>query len=163
MIAAARSMKRLMLLLALALPASGSLSGCSWIFVKPLPDGYRPGDDAHCTTSRTAPVVDTILATTNLVSAAYVASEDKVTNKGTAVALSLAAGGLWFGSAIYGYLHTSDCEAAKADEDGTPHHSRRPLAVTPAFPRPSAVASAGKPAPQQDSSDEPGVRPDPAP
>jgi hypothetical protein len=110
-------MKRLALLLTLALPTTGSMAGCSWIFVEPLPASYEPGDHAHCTTNRTAPIVDSIFTTTNLAATAYVASEDNVANKGTVVAVVLAAAGLWFGSALYGYLHTSDCAAAKADED----------------------------------------------
>ena len=97
------------------------MAGCSWIFVDPLPASYAPGDHAHCTTDRTAPVVDTLFTITNLASTAYVASEDTVANKGTVVGVGVAAAGLWFASALYGYVHTSDCVAAKADEDGRPH------------------------------------------
>jgi len=109
-------MKRLAFFLAMLLPTSSSLSGCSWIFVQPLPPRYERGDPTNCTTNRAAPVIDTILTLTNVGSAVYVAGEDNVANKNTAVTLGLLVGAMWFSSAIYGYGKTSECEDALADD-----------------------------------------------
>src|SRR3954471_8739765 len=96
------SMKRLALCLAMLLPISSSLSGCSWIFVQPLPPRHESGDRTACTTNRAAPVIDTILTLTHVTSAIYVAGQDNVTNKGPAVTAGLLVGAMWLSSAIYG-------------------------------------------------------------
>jgi hypothetical protein len=122
------------LLVLLPVLASSSLSGCSWLFVQPLPANYERGEPTNCTTSRAAPVVDTLLTLTNVGSAVYVAGQDNVTNKGTAVTAGLLVGALWFSSAIYGYSKTSDCAAAMED-DAPPPRYRRPVTRRPAARR----------------------------
>jgi hypothetical protein len=113
--------------------ACGSSSGCSWIFVQPLPAHYERSDSVNCTTNRAAPILDTIFTLTNVVSAVYVAGQDNVTNKGTAVGLGLAVAGLWLSSAIYGYSKTSECEAAMEDDAPAPRY-RRPVVQRPIVP-----------------------------
>jgi hypothetical protein len=85
------------------------LPGCSWLFVDRLPEDRHSHRDYDCTTSRTAPVVDTILTATNVASAIYVANQDNVKNKGPAVMLGLSVAAIWASSAVYGYRATSEC------------------------------------------------------
>ncbi|MDB4981036.1 MAG: hypothetical protein JWM82_1788, partial [Myxococcales bacterium] len=102
---------------ALGLAALALSPGCSWLFVTPLEQ--HPAGRRTCTTNVAAPVLDTLFATTNVVSALYVASADGVTNKGQAVTLGLSVATLWALSAGYGYSKTSEC-AAWYGEDRTP-------------------------------------------
>jgi hypothetical protein len=140
-------MRRPAVRLALLLTISGSWSGCSWLFVKPLPDRYERGDSADCTDSVTAPVIDTLFTLTNVGSAVYVAGQDNVTNKGAAVTAGLAVGALWLSSAIYGYSHTSECREAKDDTEYRPaHHYVRPRAPAIRYqPAPSSEPSVALP------------------
>jgi hypothetical protein len=140
-------MKRLGLLLALILPGAGSSSGCSWLFVQPLPDRYERGDFSNCTTSVAAPVIDTLFTLTNVGSSIYVAGQDNVTNKGAAVTAGLLVGALWLSSAIYGYSHTSDCRAAKEEADDRPSPHARPRAPPPPGAGYRGPAPSGPPAP----------------
>lgn len=163
-------MKRLGLLLAFILPTTGSLSGCSWLFVKPLPDRYERGDFADCTTNVAAPVIDTLFTATNVASAVYVAGQDNVTNKGTAVTAGLLVGALWLSSAIYGYSHTSECRDAKEEGDYRParHHVQpwapavRKQQPAPAGEPSVTVPPSGPTAPgQQEDDDDPTARRNP--
>jgi len=92
------------------------LPGCSWLFVDRLPEDHHSHRDYDCTTSRTAPVVDTILTATNVASAIYVASLDNVKNKGPAVMLGLSVAAIWASSAVSGFHATSQCREAKEDD-----------------------------------------------
>jgi len=143
-----------------------------------LPAHYERSDSVNCTTNRAAPVIDTIFTLTNVVSAVYVAGQDNVTNKNTAVGLGLAVAGLWLSSAIYGYSKTSECEAAMDDDAPAPRYRRpvaqRPVAApavpsdnwapsvtvapTAAPPPPAQPTTPGSPAQQQDG-DDPGAPP----
>jgi hypothetical protein len=132
--------------IALAILALSSTAGCSWIFVQPLPPehGY---DYQPCTSSRVAPVIDTLFAITNVVSALYVGTRDNVTNKGTSVTLGISVATLWALSAGYGYSHTAECdEAHEFDERGyhAPPHLRAPSQYYPQ-PPPRLVAPPGSP------------------
>jgi hypothetical protein len=157
-------MKRLAFCLAILLPLSSSLSGCSWIFVQPLPPRYERGDRTDCTTNRAAPVIDTILTLTNVGSAVYEAGQDNVANKGAAVTAGLLVGALWFSSAIYGYSKTSECEDAMADDE--PRGYSRPRTHLRPVP-PGVGGPAGMPADRQPAWDSPAVvvpaAPPPAP
>jgi len=151
-------------LILIPLLATGlSASGCSWIFVQPLHTD-DPGKYPHCTTSRVAPAIDTVFTATNLGSVLYVAGEDNVKNKGASIAVGLSVATLWLSSAIYGYSHTSECEAALEDDDQPryrpPHHGYVP--PRPAWTPPPA---AGPPVPapaQAPDGDVPGGGPSPA-
>jgi hypothetical protein len=130
----------------LAILSLSSTAGCSWIFVQPLPPehGY---DYQPCTSSRVAPVIDTIFTITNVASALYVGTRDNVTNKGTAVTFGLSVATLWGLSAGYGYSHTAECEAAhEIDERG--YHAPPHLGAPPRYypqPPPHVVAPPGSP------------------
>jgi hypothetical protein len=162
------------LVVALALAAVATTSGCSWIFVQPLREERGRGDYIDCTTNRAAPVLDTIFTLTNIASAIYVASENNVTNKGTAVTLGLSVAALWALSAGYGYSHTSECEEAMEGSGRSyyppprvrprPQYYPPPPPPTAAPPPPEVVVPpAGTPgappsppaAPQRQDNDEP--------
>jgi hypothetical protein len=154
-------------------------SGCSWLFVQPLPESYDRRDYPVCTSSRTGPVLDTLFALTNTASAIYVAGENNVTNKNAAVTLGLGVAALWTASAVYGYSHTSECDAAKEDRGrgyyappaglrARPQYYPQPPPVQGAVPAPPidgtapAPAGASTPAPagsQQQDNDDPRDRP----
>ncbi len=129
------------------------LAGCSFIFIQPPheDDGYRRV--TTCTTSPVAPIIDTIFTLTNFGSAAYVASENNVTNKGTAVAAGLAVGALWLSSAIYGYYNTNRCSELQTGDDERPY--RGPVHTTgsgwggPVAPRRAPPPPAPPPAPAE--------------
>jgi hypothetical protein len=129
-----------------------SSSGCSWLFVQPLPPNYERGDDSNCTTSRVAPVIDTIFTATNLASAIYVSGQNNVANKGSAAALGTSVAILWLSSAIYGYRSTSACEDALDDVRPSYSRPRLRLQAPPASGSPSVTFTAPWP---RDSSPEP--------
>jgi len=153
-------MKRLAFFLAVLLPIGSSLSGCSWLFVQPLPPRFERGDRPACTTNRAAPVIDTILTLTNVGSAVYVAGQDNVTNKGTAVTAGLLVGALWFSSAIYGYSKTSECEDSLADDEPV-RYGRPPIRLR--APPPGIGGPAGAPAERPATWDTPTVTLSPPP
>jgi len=93
------------------------LPGCSLLFVDRLPENYHSRRKYDCTTNRTAPVVDTIFAATNVASAIYVAGQDNIKNKDSAVMLGLSLAAAWVSSAVYGYRATSECIEAKEADD----------------------------------------------
>lgn len=143
-----------------------SSPGCSYLFVTPPHEDYGGRVIGDCTTNRAAPVIDTIFVTTNVLSAVYVAGEDNVTNKGTAVGLGLSVAALWLSSAIYGYYNTSRC--SELLEDDSPYSRplpRRPVArptwqpMPPPAPPPAPPAS--PPPPEAAPADE--VTPPPPP
>lgn len=106
------------------LPISG---GCSYIFVTPpRTEGYGIEVAADCTSNSVAPVIDTLLTSSNLISTLYVANESNVTNKSQAVGVGLLASGFWLSSAIYGFYNTSRCTALRDGDEG-PY--RRPARV----------------------------------
>jgi len=95
-----------------------SSPACSYLFVTP-PRENRQVRDESCTTNPLAPANDTLLASTNVVSALYVASEDNVRNKGAAVGIGLGVAASWISSAVYGFYNTDQCrELIEADADG---------------------------------------------
>lgn len=160
-----------------------SSPACSFIFVTPPHEDYGGRVSGDCTTNRAAPIIDTIFTTTNVLSAVYVAGQDNVTNKSTAVGVGLGVAALWLSSAIYGYYNTSRC--SELLEEDTPYsrpvpHSRRPVTTwqAPVRPAPSPAAAApgqagpadgapppvtGPGAPQNQDEEEPSQHPDPQP
>lgn len=136
-------------LLALFLVGVVPASGCSYLFVTPPHETYG-GHVSNCTTNRAAPVIDTIFAGTNVISAVYVAGENNVTNKETAVGLGLGVAAFWLSSAIYGYYNTSQCEALMSEDTMRPYYPppqpvRRRVWQPP--PPPPAAPPPGGPAP----------------
>jgi hypothetical protein len=158
------------LVAALGLAALSMTSGCSWIFVQPLREDRGRGEYIDCTTNRAAPVLDTIFTLTNIASVIYVAGQNNVTNKPSAVTLGLSVAALWALSAGYGYSHTSECEDAQERGGGShyppPHVRPRPQYYPQPPPQVYVPPPAGAPpadspppapgaAPQQQDNDEP--------
>jgi hypothetical protein len=89
--------------------------GCSFIFVRRPPSMHEPGIPLTCTTSHTAPTIDTMLAVGTGAGASLSALNDP-SQRGWTNALF---GGAWVGalaaSAIYGYVETNSCRAAQVD------------------------------------------------
>jgi hypothetical protein len=88
------------------------LSGCSWIFVTPPPADAGRGERVECTTSPAAPVVDTLLAASNVAGALYIAGT--VGNKATPTQNALVTTGLVWAivyttAAVHGYRATAAC------------------------------------------------------
>jgi hypothetical protein len=167
-------------LVVLVILSLSSTGGCSWIFVQPLRSDYDPRDYPNCTSSRTAPVFDTLFTLTNVASAVYVAGENNVTNKGAAVTAGALVATLWALSAGYGYIHTAECEDAQTERGrgyyAPPHLGARPQfypqpvpppRTAPAAPAPydspaaapQLPASSGPPRPQLEDNDEPRTTP----
>src|SRR5436190_7548966 len=128
------SAARAAVLLAVALAAT---SGCSWLFVQPLPADHSPYQRATCTTNRTAPVLDTIFTITNLAAVIYVLGQDHIDNKGSRVGFGLSVASLWGMSAGYGYSKTSECEEVANYEPRYQPVRPRPRLVP--VPRPAAA------------------------
>lgn len=158
-------------LLVLASTGLSVTAGCSWIFVQPLSDDHYSRGYIDCTSSRTAPVIDTLFAATNVASAIYVAGKDNVTNKGAAVTAGALVAGMWALSAGYGYGHTNECDAAKEEQSSGSYPLPRGFRARPQFyPQPPPVgaapplpgpASATIPAASPPPGGAPSVAPDP--
>lgn len=144
-------MKRLALLLSL----SYWLCGCSWIFLKPLPHDYRPGQRVDCTTSVGAPIADTLLAVSDIPGVVYAAetSNDKTSSATNAVvAGALIWTAIYLGSAIHGYSATAACREAMASDAGRPLYPRTRVRPSTAAPPPVVPPPPG-PVQQQDNDD----------
>ena len=106
-------------LLALTAAVGWGSCGCSFIFVKGPPSQPRQARVIDCTTSKVAPVLDsvfgglqvvrTVLATT--VSDSYY--QTAPISRGTDIGLGLAFTALFVGSAAYGIVETGQCADLK--------------------------------------------------
>lgn len=92
------------------------LGGCSWLFVNEAPEHHERMAYFECTSSKVAPVLDTVGAAIYGVQAAVIAgqSESSFHNPEVYVATSLAVALVDAASAMYGYRHTSRCADAKS-------------------------------------------------
>jgi len=106
-------------------------SGCSLLFVKPPLAGAEdsaPDPEMECTSSKVAPIFDTVFTGTNLLSAAVAATADdkagttssQPVSREASVALGLGFGALFLGSAIYGFATTSRCDRIHHGSAGAP-------------------------------------------
>jgi len=100
-------------------------SGCSYLFVTAPQGEGRYAVAGDCTSNVAAPVIDTILTSTNAFSTLYVAGQSNVKNQGQAIGVGLLATAFWLSSSIYGYYNTSKCAELRADEGPGPY--RRPV------------------------------------
>jgi hypothetical protein len=152
--------KRLALILPFLLATTGSLSGCSWIFVKPLPPNYQRGDRVDCTTSVAAPVADTLLALSNVAGVLFIAGTSGGQSNSTTNALVTSAlvwTGIYIGSAVHGYRATGACRDVLADDaDEAPLYPHPRVHARPLPPPPAQSPSAEPPG-------SPPVEPAPAP
>lgn len=136
-------------------------SACSLIFVKP-PEGSGRivRRDPNCTSSKVAPVLDTIFTGLQVLRTGLAASADKSVyenpdqplSREADIGLGVGFTALFLGSAIYGYANTSRCAALEDepidDEQDTDAEwsTDPPAATAPAAPAPSAPAAAPTPA-----------------
>ena len=114
-----RGAVRLRILLAGLTPLCG---GCSFTFMTSAPaDAARGQARPHvdCTTSYAAPIVDSVLATYELVGVGYAATRDDtdyarypITRK-TDMALGAGFAALFISSAVYGYVSAAHCRRVK--------------------------------------------------
>lgn len=136
-------------LLALAMAGLSLTSSCSWYFVRPPPADAASGEPLDCTTSRIPPMVDTLLALTDIGEAIYVGADAQATHKDAAVAVGLALASVWALSATYGYWKTNRCEdAIAAQRTGLPPAPLWGTSQPQFYPQPPpAPPSAGAPSP----------------
>ena len=106
-------------LVPLALP----LSGCSFLFVDAPPahpERYSTHSEMPCTSSKVAPIIDSVLAGYEVVrTATAVARSDDAydelpISRGADIGLGLGFLALFGASAAYGYVVTAQCSDAKA-------------------------------------------------
>jgi len=97
------------------------LSGCSWLLVEAPPPGHEHLRYFDCSTSRAAPIVDTVLGGLYGLTAVEMAVDRSGSGSGVpageTVTLVVVEAGLaaMFGvSAVYGYGTTAKCDDAKA-------------------------------------------------
>lgn len=126
-------------------------SGCSFLFVRGPPDAPPPGKAIHCSTSRVAPVLDSIFAGLEVARVGIDAASSDAQfqgapiNRGTDIALGAAFGVLFAVSAGYGFTTTDRCSRALHGEPA-PSEPTEPAepqqAVAPAAASASAVPTA---------------------
>jgi hypothetical protein len=94
------------------------LPGCSLLFVEGPPPGHQRLRYFDCTSSRLAPIVDTVFSAVyglgGVVQAADMADADVGGDVVPAVLVPLGLAALFGVSAAHGYATTSECEDAKA-------------------------------------------------
>jgi hypothetical protein len=108
------------------------LPGCSWIFVEGPPVGHERLRYFDCSTSRAAPIVDTVFGGLYGLAAVETAVGNGSDSASVTVPIVLveAAAAVVFGvSAVYGYGTTSKCDDAKE------RWARRVMAAPPPAPR----------------------------
>ena len=107
-----------------ALLFAASNASCSLVLVDGPPPPRPLAGQIECTTGRVAPIVDTVVAITQVLRIAYagIASDAEYDelglkiSRGWDVATGAALLGLFGTSAVVGYSRVSDCRKAKAEE-----------------------------------------------
>ena len=120
------------------------------MFVQPPRDDEVRRGVGSCTSAPIAPVLDSVLTITNLLSALYVATEKNATNKDAAVLLGVSFAAFWLSSAVYGFYETSRCSELESEDEAVLTSARSPVvalstvarAVPDSSPRPTGRASA---------------------
>lgn len=107
-----------------ALAAALLLQGCSFLFVDAPSPRYADAPRAQpvvCTTSVAAPVVDTVVATFEVVRTGFALGADDADyhnypiSRGADIAIGLGLTALFAGAAAYGYVNTSKCSDLKEE------------------------------------------------
>jgi hypothetical protein len=113
------------------------LQGCSYAFVNGPPDNYQQSPVFDCTTSKVAPVLDTLGAGYQIVRAGVAVAADEndyadyPISRGADIALGIGFATLLTASAIYGYSETLSCQDAKAERAAPPPALERgPMPMT---------------------------------
>jgi hypothetical protein len=104
-------------LLGVTLACAWLVSGCSFLFVTEAPAGHARLTSFECTTSKLAPVLDTVGAVAYGAEAAvFAASRDSSGGSSTETAMAaFGIAALATVSAVHGYRATSQCAQAKDD------------------------------------------------
>lgn len=105
-------------LLSLGLAILIFLPGCSWIFVKPARVDDHP--NPACSSSRAAPVLDTIQAVGNVIGVAALATMDDFENRNALIVSWILWAGIYTASAAYGYSNTSECVEGRSESYDRP-------------------------------------------
>jgi hypothetical protein len=101
---------------------AGLSCGCSVTFMSTAPSDAARGQarpHVDCTASYAAPVIDTVLATYQLVGVGYAATlddseyEDYPITRQTDMAIGAGFAALFAGSAVYGYVSAAHCRRVK--------------------------------------------------
>lgn len=114
------SLIRALILCSLQVPVLITLTGCSFLFVTaPDKELSRRPIDQDCTTTKAAPIIDTVFASLLLIgfsgrlaADAYFA-DNADESAGAAFFVDLASLGILTGSSIYGYATTASCSDIK--------------------------------------------------
>lgn len=150
---------------------------CSFIFVKAPPAAVEKlpiSEPVSCTTSKVAPIIDTLLGGYQVFRTGYALSRNEADYAGAPIGRNADIGfgvglaTLYFASSVYGYVVTGQCSEAKEvhervgpKPDGAPavpqtftfSPNRPPVAtkepeqVPPANPALESTADSGRPAP----------------
>jgi len=103
-------------LLALLTGLALATSGCSFVFVTPA----APPSRRDCTSSRVAPIADSVLGAYEVFRTGYAISapdelyEELGVPREADIAVGAGLTALFVGSAIYGYVKTAECERYEA-------------------------------------------------
>ena len=143
-------MKRAAALLMTILVAT---SGCSWLFVQPLHSEGESAPNLACTSSRAAPIADTLFMAGAFASTIHASWQENYSGQGLTVVAGATATTLFLLSMIGGYWNTGECEDAPRSLPG-PTPRRRPTGQLQVTHRPIPAVVA--PAPAAASEEEPG-------
>jgi hypothetical protein len=93
-----------------------------WIAFTLLLSTTKEPKPRECTSSRAAPIVDTLVGTYELVGAAVAAQsrdedyEGEIRTRQSDLLFGATLGALFMSSAIYGFVHTADCSNVKSEK-----------------------------------------------
>jgi len=138
-------------------------SGCSALFVRPLPENYQHMARVRCTRNTTAPVIDTLVAGLEAIRTAYAFGLSESDYNGmpltrsTDILVGASFVAVYGASAAYGFYATNKCREALDDDSPRPRSPVRPRrtivvpAPPPAEPAPPApevpAAASASPSP----------------
>jgi hypothetical protein len=114
----------------LMLLAGAASCGCSLTFVTPPPAAAAPGTarpHVECTTSNVAPILDSVVTGYEAFRVGFAALgpdsayRHSPIDRDADLALGLAFGAAFAGSAIYGFVSTARCRRIKQGPPATPH------------------------------------------
>ena len=141
-------------------------NGCSFLFVRG--PSAEPGRSVRdCTTSRLAPVIDTIFTGVQVLrlgidaAASDAAFQNAPINRGTDIGLGLGLGLLFGASAAYGYAATNKCERISHRSGSPPADANEPSETEPAETAPAETKKTDAPAPTSVSAAPPAETPKP--
>ena len=85
--------------------------GCSWILMDKPPDRelWSKVDYVECDTSKVAPIIDTVFAVSSAIGLLTTLGNDSDDGEGAVIGGAIGLG-IWGGSALSGYNHSSDCK-----------------------------------------------------